>query len=95
MKFKTIITITISSLFIILQIVIVNFDSTSGREYDKLTKEVKQLQYENALFEQKIASSSSLITLTSKAKLLGFNSQTSLVSFHIAQPLAAIGNVLQ
>ncbi|OGG18045.1 hypothetical protein A3D78_00930 [Candidatus Gottesmanbacteria bacterium RIFCSPHIGHO2_02_FULL_39_14] len=94
LRFKTIITVFISCLFIILKVSIVNFDSTSGREFENLTSMLKKLQYENALLSQKVASASSILTITQKAKLLGFNQQKTLISLYGPQSLAAAENGL-
>ena len=94
-KIKTLIAMIISSLFVVLHVMIVNYDSTSGREFERYSSILKKLQYENAQLTQKVASASSIMTIGQKAKMLGFNSQKSLVSFFGPQPLAAADIGLQ
>lgn len=88
-KSKIILSIFLNALLIFLQILIVNFDSTSGKEFDRLSSSLKEIQYENALLSQKIASESSILSIARKAEKLGFNSNKTVVSLYNPQPLAA------
>jgi len=81
-------------IIVILEIFIINYDSTSGREYEKLKKDLKELEMTNSLLTQKVASNSSLTTIAVKAKLLGFDVKKSVISLYNPQPLAAIANTL-
>jgi|SRR3989344_7831237 len=81
-------------IFIILQVVILNYDSTNGRQFDKISRELKEIEIANSLLSQKVASASSMLTIVNKAKLLGFNSKKAIVSLYSPQPLAAIQNTL-
>ena len=80
--------------FIVLQVIILNFDSTSGREFDKITQNLKKLEFTNSLLSQKVASASSLVSISDKAKLMGFNSANSTISLYSPQPLAQAQNTL-
>jgi len=81
-------------MFVIFRVVILNYDSTKGVEYELLNLKLKSLEIENSLLSQRIASSSSIISLSQKAKLLGFKSDTEIVSLYGPQPLAAVANTL-
>lgn len=89
-KFKKIIPLTFVLFIIFLQVVILNYDSTSGKEYEKITKSLDQLETENILLETKIASNSSIMAISNKAESLGFISKNSVISLYGPQPLAAL-----
>lgn len=56
----------------IIQIVVSNSLSTTGIELDSLDDKIKSYRKENSLLEEKLLQASSLTTIDSKAKILGF-----------------------
>ena len=72
----------------ILQVVILNRDSTVGEEYTSLTKEIEKVEKENSRLAQQIASASALTTISAKSKEYGFGSTPKIVSLHSPLPIA-------
>lgn len=93
-KFKKVIPLTLVLIFIFLQVIILNYDSTSGKEYELITVSIDQLETENILLETKIASNSSILAISNKADSLGFISNKSVISLYGPQPLAALQSTL-
>ena len=93
-KILTFFSLIMTVMFVIFRVVILNYYSTKGVEYELLNLKLKSLEIENSLLSQRIASSSSIISLSQKAKLLGFKSDTEIVSLYGPQPLAAVANTL-
>lgn len=83
-------SLVICVLIMVLLVIFRNYDSTSGKVYDQLNLELKEIEVSNSILSQKVASSSSIITIAQKAKLLGFISNKAVVSFYGPQPLAAV-----
>lgn len=93
-KIFIICTFLICLIFIFLQIFLINYDSTSGREYEKISLRIRELELNNGILSQKVASASSMTSIITNAKLLGFDSKKAIVSFYSPQPLAAVSNKL-
>ena len=91
---KIILPLILCILFIILQVVILNYDSTSGHEYEKLTSSLKELEVQNSMLEQQVASVSSILSIAQKAENLGFSTRRTVLSLYGPQPLAAMGSTL-
>ncbi len=72
----------------LLQVVILNRDSTSGENLVKINKEIEKVEKENIKLSQQIASASSLTTISQKAKQLGFISALKIVSLSSPPKLA-------
>lgn len=79
---------------IVLQLFILNYDSTSGADFENVYNRLKEIKTANELLSQQVASSSSVTAIAVKAKELGFDSKKSIVSLYSPQPLAAIANTL-
>lgn len=80
-----IITIVISA---ILQVIILNHYSTAGEKLVSALKEIEAVEKENNRLDKKIASSSALATISSKAKQYGLTSNQQIVSLTAPLPLA-------
>ena len=93
-KILSVSAVAVCLVLIVSQLYILNYDSTSGRDYENIFKELKELKTSNELLSQAVASESSMVTIAAKAKELGFNSEKSIVSLYSPQPLAAIANTL-
>lgn len=72
----------------IIQLIILNKDSTSGENLTKMKAEIGNYDEENILLSQKIASSSSIVSISSKAKNLGFNDTNNSLSLNGPIPIA-------
>lgn len=72
----------------LLQVVILNRDSTSGENLVKIHKETEKAEKENIKLSQQIASASSLTTISQRAKLYGFISSQKIVSLSSPPKLA-------
>lgn len=70
------------------QVVILNRDSTAGENLVKIGSEIDQVDKENQRLSQQIASASALITISQKAKELGFVSSNKIVSLASPPKLA-------
>ena len=83
--------IIIFMILISVKVMVVNYDSTYGYEYDGITGKINKLHQENARLSQKVASASSLLSISQKAKLLGLETGNEIVSLYAPQPLAKAG----
>lgn len=70
---STKIILTLVILLVIVQLLVSSRLSVIGRNLSALEEQHKILSQENEIFEQKIASNSSLLTIRFQAKKLGFN----------------------
>ena len=96
-KFRSKLPITsfvICVLLVISLVIIRNFDSTQGREFDKLKTRLEGVEVENSILQQKVASASSILTISQKAEGIGFTSTKSVVSLYVPQPIARAGSTL-
>lgn len=81
-------------LFIILgflavsQVFILNSYSTSGDVQTELLTQIKQIEDENSLYTQKIASYSAIATLSFKAEQNGFKPVSTTISLNGPLPIA-------
>lgn len=64
--------IVIFGLLLVGQVVVSNSLATKGYEITQVEREIYELRAENNLFEEQIASSSSLLTVRQKSEKLGF-----------------------
>lgn len=70
------------------QVIILNRDSTSGEKLTKIYREFDQVERENSRLSQQIASASAMVTLSVKAKRLGFVASQKFISLNSPQKLA-------
>lgn len=87
-KLLTISLIAVSMVLALIQVVILNLDSTHGERQSILSKKIETLEAENNKLTQKIASSSALSNLSIKAKERGFILSANIVSLGAPVPLA-------
>ena len=94
-KFKiTAATLIVCFILLVIQVLIRNYDSTYGKEYDELNSTLKDLEVSNSLISRQVASQSSILAISQKAESYGFLQNQKIVSFYGPQPLAAAGNTL-
>lgn len=86
--FVTIVLLVLLFFLGVIQVLILNIYSTAGRQLTKITKEIEDVEKENSRLSPKIASASSLVTISTKAQMLGFNKSTSFISITLLPPLA-------
>lgn len=65
----------------VLELVVTNELATLGNKVKAIEVKIESLQEENELLSQEVASSSSLVTIATRAKDLGFIKSSSTVSF--------------
>ncbi len=83
------ILLTIFSIFFaILQVILLNFDSTSGTVLSKLNDETDKIEIDNIKLNQEIASASAIVTISVKASELGLIQNQKLISLNGALPIA-------
>ncbi|OGG16266.1 hypothetical protein A3D77_02290 [Candidatus Gottesmanbacteria bacterium RIFCSPHIGHO2_02_FULL_39_11] len=72
----------------VLQVIILNHDSTSGEKLTLLNREINKYSAEIVDLDQEIASFSALSSVSQKASESGFLSNTQLVTLTTESPLA-------
>lgn len=72
----------------IFQVVILNWNSTTGVEINRVLERIEKIEKENKRLSQQIASSSAIITILTKAKESGFTNSQLIVSLATPLPLA-------
>lgn len=80
--------IFIAILLAVLQVILLNNDSTSGEQLTSFTREVDRLANENSRLRQEIASASALIAVSAQAQLYGYTEQKEIVSLTSPLPVA-------
>ncbi len=65
-------SVILAVLFVAIEVIATNQFAGSGREVSQLDAHIERLTQENGALEQSLASASSLLTIASKAKELGF-----------------------
>lgn len=84
--------ISLSTLFIILQVVLLNYDSTSGKKLSIMMESINKAEKENISLNQKIASISAMAVISEKAIAEGLTDQRKIVSLTSPLPIAAAKN---
>lgn len=72
----------------LLQVGILNRDSTSGERLTEIYEEIDQVVLENERLTYQIASASALATIAAQSRLQGFNEQAVTVSVSSIVPIA-------
>jgi hypothetical protein len=86
---KVLILLIICNLFLAsCQIILINFYSTFGEKLSELKIQTEKIEDDNTLISQKIASSSSLLAISIKAKESGLIDNTSIIHLSEPQPIA-------
>lgn len=86
---RTFIILTVFCLILaVVQVMILNKDSTSGELLTKMKAEIKLYENENIELAQKIASSSSITTIAERARKQGMTEGSRLVSLSSPLPIA-------
>lgn len=75
-------------ILLLLQVIVSNTLATAGMEMSEIEKDISKFSYENGLLEEKIASASSLMTLSTKAKEIGFTKTASPIFLARDLPVA-------
>ncbi|MBM3283322.1 hypothetical protein FJY90_03640 [Candidatus Gottesmanbacteria bacterium] len=83
-----IVLIIIAIFLAAIQVFLLNTYSTTGKDLTRMSEEIQDTERENSRLSQKIASASSLMTISKKAQQLGFVYSSSVISLTSPQPLA-------
>lgn len=73
---------------LVLQVVISNRLAVTGKHISQIEEDLSQTQKENTLLRERIASASSLLTLKSKVKDMGFEKQIEPIYLSDELPIA-------
>lgn len=79
----------------VIRVVVFNLDSTQGEQLVYLTGKIEELKSENERLTQRLASSSALMALTTKAQAYGYVSINYLTSLTSPLPLALLDRSLR
>lgn len=74
---------------VVLQVIILNKHSTQGDELTTLSKQIAEIDKENDMISEKIASLSAVTTIEEKARNYGLASSVRVLSLTTSLPLAA------
>lgn len=80
-------------ILMVVQVLIFNKDSTNGKKLKDINRETKDIEEQNVLLTQQIASASSISTISNLAVGYGFNSTSNIVSLSGALPIASAKNI--
>lgn len=72
----------------LIQVIILNQYSTKGEKLTEINLKINDVDKENTRLVQEIASASSMISISEKAKILGFLNTSAVVSFAAPPPIA-------
>ena len=75
------------------QIFVLNIESTSGQELNDLYQKIDKYEAENSQLRQKIASASSIATISQKAQNYGLNDPQQVFSLSSRIPIALSDNL--
>jgi hypothetical protein len=78
----------------IMQVVILNGNSTSGEKLTVLSRDIQTIENENTSLSQQIASASALTTLSTKAQAYGYTNTRITLSLTQPLPIAFSGSTL-
>lgn len=78
----------------IFQVLILNKESTEGEKLTVMIKEIEEIKLDNSRLMQKIASASSIATISSKAKDYGLINNQISVSLNTPLPIALLRSTL-
>jgi len=76
-------------ILVILQVIILNKHSTQGDELTSINKQIAEINKENEMIGEKIASLSAVTTIGEKARNYGLTSSVRVLSLTTSLPLAA------
>ena len=91
-KLITILNIVIIITFIVMQVLILNHDSTSGQKLNLLLTEIEKVEKRNISLNQKIASVSAVASISQRASVYGFTTEREVISLTGPLPIAAVAN---
>lgn len=74
---------------VVLQVIILNKHSTQGDELTTLSRQIAEINKENDIISEKIASLSAVTTIGEKARNYGLTSSVRVLSLTASLPLAA------
>lgn len=86
--------ITAIVILAIFQVLILNKESTVGEKLTIVMEEIKETELENSRLMQKIASSSSMVTISTKAKGYGLTNNQITLSLSSPLPIALLRSAL-
>ena len=90
-KFNLIVALAVVVLAVV-QVVILNFNSTSGEQLRSLTLKILETESQNNILLQEIASASAIATISVRAKEIGFIQNKNVLSLSSSKPLALSQN---